>query len=84
MPRFRLDTITIKGNSHLMCQFGQEGEARPPQFGRTKANAIVALADAGVEADVIKDAAVGFGLYKLNSVDAEDIVDGARALSEAA
>ncbi len=79
---YRLSNETFGGKTHLMCQFG--GAAKPPQFGKTKAATIVSLSDAGVEAEVIKTAAVGFGIYKLKGVDAKAIVEGARALGDAA
>ena len=66
---------------HPMVQFGDAD--KPPQFGKGKATAIASLADAGVDAEVIRDVAVGFGVYKLKDVDAKLIVSGAKALVKA-
>ncbi len=63
---------------HAMVTFGDAD--KPPQFGKGKATGIVALADAGVDPEVIRDVAVGFGIYKLKDVDAKLIVSGAKAL----
>jgi hypothetical protein len=81
MADFRLDDINIKGTTHRMVQFG-EPTARPPQFGKTKAAAIVGLADADVDSEVIKTAILGFGMYKLKDVEADIIIEGARALCD--
>lgn len=57
-----------------------EGE-KPPQFGNAKAQAIVALVDKGkyTPAEAVATA-VQFGAYKLKTLDAEMVVEGARYL----
>jgi len=80
--KFPKGTSQGEYKGHPMVLFGDE--AKPPQFGKGKATAIVALADAGVDAEVIRAVAVGFGIRKVAKVDATLIVDGARALVSAA
>ena len=65
-------------NGHPMVLFGDAD--KPPQFGKGKAAAIVVLADAKVDPELIRDVAVGFGMRKLKDVDAKLIVSGAKAL----
>lgn len=71
-------TFENKGKTYPMVAVG-EGK-RAPQFGVTKAEAIVLMADANVAAETIREVVVKFGLYKLDETKPELIVEAARAL----
>jgi len=63
---------------HSLVAFGDD--PKPPQFGVGKAGAIIKMADANMEAEVIKEVICTLGMYKLKDVDAKLIVAGAKAL----
>lgn len=65
-----------KGNA--LVAFGDD--AKPPQFGVTKAKAIVIMDKAKMEAESIKEVVCNLGLYKFKAVEASLIVSGAKAL----
>lgn len=70
-------TKFTKYNGHPLVAFGDS--AKPPQFGKGKAEAIVMLSDAGVEITKIREVATLFGV-RVKDVEPELLVAGARAL----
>jgi hypothetical protein len=66
----------FKGNA--LVAFGDD--ERPPQFGVSKAKAIIKMDAAKMDAEDIKEVCCTLGLYKLKTVDAKLIVSGAKAL----